>query len=105
MVNQYHVKDILSAGQKMLDIVYIWIVFSEICYGGYSVGIKCFFNRGISDCSPFLTYRKEKTYHINPYKIKQKLVVYFYRYCSEYERETSKEYVKFQAVNMDADTH
>lgn len=81
------------------------VVVSKICYGGYSVGIKRFFDRGISDCLPFLTYRKGKTYHINRYKIKKKLVVYFYGDCSEFERETAKEYVKCQAVNMDADTH
>lgn len=81
------------------------VVVSEICYGGYSVGIKRFFDRGISDCSPFLTYRKGKTYHINRYKIKRKLVVYFYGDCSEFERETAREYVKCQSVNMDADTY
>lgn len=81
------------------------VVVSEICYGGYSVGIKRFFDRGISDCSPFLTYRKGKTYHINRYKIKRKLVVYFYGNCSEFERETAREYVSCQAVNMDAEEY
>ena len=81
------------------------VVVSAICYGGYSVGIKRFFDRGISDCFPFLTYRKEKTYHINRYGIKRKLVVYFYGDCSDFERETAEEYVKCHAVNMDADKY
>lgn len=79
------------------------IVVSQICYGGYSRSIKRFFDRGISDSLPFLTYRKRKTYHKNRYETKRRLTVYFYGNCSEFERETAREYVECHAVNMDAD--
>lgn len=81
------------------------IIVSKLCYGGYSPAVKRFLDRGISDCSPFLTYRKGKTYHINRYKIRKNLAVYFYGECSDFERETAKEYVACHAVNMMADTH
>lgn len=81
------------------------IIVSKICYGGYSPAIKRFLDRGISDCLPFLTYRKGKTYHISRYKVRKNLTVYFYGECSEFERETAEEYVACHAVNMDADTH
>lgn len=79
------------------------VIISEICYGGYSPSIKRFMDRGISDCTPFLTFRKGKTYHMNRYKIKRNLVVYFYGRCSEFERETAEEYVACHAVNMEAE--
>lgn len=81
------------------------LVVSRICYGGYSVGIKRFFDRGISDSSPFLTFRKGKTYHRNRYQTKRELIVCFYGACSDFERETAEEYAACQAVNMDAVSH
>lgn len=81
------------------------VIVSKICYGGYSPAIKRFLDRGISDCLPFLTYRKGKTYHISRYKARKNLTVYFYGECSEFERETAEEYVACHAVNMDAETH
>lgn len=80
------------------------VVVSRLCYGGYSVPVKRFFDRGISDSSPFLTWRKGKTYHVNRYRTKRKLIVYFYGSCSEPERETAREYVTHHADNMDADS-
>lgn len=81
------------------------VIISKICYGGYSPAVKRFLDRGISDCLPFLTFRKGKTYHVNRYKIKRNLIVYFYGEYSEFERETAEEYVACHAVNMEADTH
>lgn len=81
------------------------VVVSRLCYGGYSVPVKRFFDRGISDSSPFLTFRKGKTYHINRYRTRRKLIVYFYGACSEPERETAREYVARHADNMDADSY
>lgn len=81
------------------------VIISKICYGGYSVEVKCFLDRGISDCLPFLTFRNGKTYHANRYKIRRNLTVYFYGECSEFEKETAVEYVACHAVNMEADTH
>lgn len=81
------------------------VIVSRLCYGGYSPAVKRFLDRGISDCTPFLTYRNGKTYHMNRYKIKKNLTVYFYGECSEFERETAEEYVACHAVNMEADTH
>lgn len=80
------------------------VVVSRLCYGGYSVPVKRFFDRGISDSSPFLTWRRGKTYHINRYRTRRKLIVYFYGACSEPERETAREYVARHADNMDADS-
>ena len=81
------------------------VVVSRLCYGGYSVPVKRFFDRGISDSSPFLTFRKGKTYHINRYRSRRKLIVYFYGACNEPERETAREYVARHADNMDADSY
>lgn len=81
------------------------VIVSKICYGGYSPCVKRFLDRGISDCLPFLTLRKGKTYHISRYPVKRNLTVYFYGACSEFERETAEEYVACHAVNMEADTH
>lgn len=81
------------------------VIVSKICYGGYSPAIKRFLDRAISDCLPFLTYRKGKTYHINRYKIRKNLTVYFYGECSDFERETAEEYVACHAINMEAETH
>lgn len=81
------------------------VVVSRLCYGGYSVPVKRFFDRGISDSSPFLTFRKGKTYHINRYRTRRKLIVYFYGTCNEPERETAREYVARHADNMDASSY
>lgn len=81
------------------------VVVSQICYGGYSPAVKRFFDRAISDSSPFLTYRQGKTYHINRYPTKRRLMVYFYGACTEFERETAREYVERQAVNLGAQAH
>lgn len=81
------------------------VIVSRICYGGYSPAVKRFLDRGISDCLPFLTFRKGKTYHAGRYKIKRDLTVCFYGGCSEFERETAEEYVACHAVNMGADAH
>lgn len=81
------------------------VIISKICYGGYSPAVKRFLDRGISDCLPFLTVRKGKTYYTNRYKIRRNLIVYFYGEYSEFERETAEEYVACHAVNMEADTH
>lgn len=81
------------------------VIVSKICYGGYSPSVKRFLDRGISECLPFCTFRKGKTYHINRYATRQNLTVYFYGECSEFERETAEEYVACHAVNMGADTH
>lgn len=81
------------------------VIVSRLCYGGYSPAVKRFLDRGISDCSPFLTFRKGRTYHISRYKVKKHLSVYFYGECSGFERETAEEYVAHHAVNMDAEAH
>lgn len=81
------------------------VIVSKICYGGYSLPVKRFLDRGISDSLPFLTLRKGKTYHINRYQMKRNLIVYFYGACSEFERETAEEFVTCNAVNMKADTY
>lgn len=81
------------------------VIVSKICYGGYSPSVKRFLDRSISDSLPFLTFRKGKTYHINRYKIRRNLTVYFYGECSSFEQETAAEYVAYHAVNMDAGTH
>ena len=81
------------------------IVVSRLCYGGYSPQVKRFFDRGISDSSPFLTYRNGKTYHMNRYKTRRVLTVYFYGDCTELEKATAEEYVARHAVNMDAVSH
>jgi len=81
------------------------VIVSKICYGGYSPSVKRFLDRGISECLPFLTFRKGKTYHINRYKTRRNLIVYFYGECSGFERETAEEYVASHAVNMGADTY
>lgn len=65
------------------------VIVSRLCYGGYSPAVKRFLDRGISDCSPFLTFRKGRTYHISRYKVKKHLSVYFYGECSDFERETA----------------
>lgn len=81
------------------------VIVSKLCYGGYSPAVKRFLDRGISDCLPFLTFRKGRTYHKNRYRAKRSLTVYFYGPCSEFERETAEEYVACHAVNMEAETH
>lgn len=81
------------------------IVVSQLCYGGYSAPIKRFFDRGISESLPFLTYRNGKTYHMSRYKTRRELVVYFYGGCSGFEQETAGEYVERFAVNLDMDSH
>lgn len=81
------------------------VIISKICYGGYSPSVKRFLDRSISDSLPFFTFRKGKTYHINRYKIKRNLTVYFYGECSKFERETAEEYVACLSVNIEADTH
>lgn len=80
------------------------IVVSQLCYGGYSAPVKRFFDRGISESLPFLTYRNRKTYHISRYKTRRKLEVYFYGSCDRLERETAREYVECQAVNLNMDS-
>lgn len=81
------------------------VVVSQLCYGGYSVPIKRFFDRGISESLPFLTYRARKTYHMSRYKTRRTLTVYFYGSCDDLELDTAREYVKRQAVNLDMDSH
>lgn len=81
------------------------VIISKICYGGYSPSIKRFLDRSISDCLPFFTFRKGKTYHTSRYKVRKNLTVYFYGECSEFERETADEYVACHAVGMNADSH
>lgn len=79
------------------------VVVSRLCYGGYSASVKRFFDRGISDSLPFLVYRKGRTYHMNRYKTKRGLSVYFYGESTDFERETAREYVQRLSVNMDAE--
>lgn len=81
------------------------VVVSKLCYGGYSAPVKRFFDRSISESLPFLTWRNRKTYHMSRYGGKRKLAVYFYGGCDGFERETAREYVERQAVNLDMDSH
>ena len=81
------------------------VIVSRICYGGYSPAVKRFLDRGISDCLPFLTFRKGMTYHAERYGTRRKLTVYFYGGCSGFERETAREYVARHAANMAADAY
>lgn len=80
------------------------VIVSRLCYGGYSPPVKRFLDRAISDSLPFFTFRRGRTYHINRYKTRRKLIVCFYGECSRFERETAEEYAACQAANMAADS-
>lgn len=97
--------DAFQHGGAMTGSCETVVIVSKLCYGGYSPAVKRFLDRSISDCLPFLTIRKGRTYHISRYKMKKHLAVYFYGECSDFERETAEEYVACHAVNMDAATH
>lgn len=81
------------------------VVVSQLCYGGYSPSVKRFFDRGISDCLPFLTYRKGRTRHMDRYKVRRRLTVYLYGCCDPFERETARDYVACHAADMGAYAH
>ena len=76
-------------------------IISEICYGGYSSSIKRVMDRSISSSIPFFTYRGWKTHHMKRYHHShQMLSVYLYGKSSELEKETAKELVKMNSINM-----
>ncbi len=76
------------------------IIISEICYGGYSSPVKRVIDRSISISIPFFTYREWKTHHVRRYHHKQMLSVYLYGKCSKLEKETAKELVEMNRINM-----
>ena len=76
-------------------------IISELCYGGYSSSIKRVMDRSIGVSIPFFTYRERKTHHIKRYNHShQMLRVYFYGNGSKLEKETAKELVKMNSINM-----
>jgi multimeric flavodoxin WrbA len=76
-------------------------IISEISYGGYSSSIKRVIDRSIGFSIPFFIYREWKTHHMKRYRHShQMLSVYFYGQASEFEKETAKELVKMNSINM-----
>ncbi len=77
------------------------ILVSRCCYGGYSSPFKAVLDRAIGDSLPFFTWRGGQTHHINRYPRRKLLRVCFYGECTEFERETAKEVVERNRLNLD----
>ena len=77
------------------------IIVSRCCYGGYSSPVKAVLDRAIGVSLPFFTWRDGQTHHISRYSRRKLLRVYFYGECTEFERETAKEVVERNRLNLD----
>lgn len=77
------------------------IIVSRCCYGGYSSPVKAILDRAIGVSLPFFTWRGGQTHHISRYARRKLLRVCFYGECSELERETAREVVERNRLNLD----
>ena len=77
------------------------IIISQCCYGGYSSPVKAILDRAIGSSLPLFTWRGGQTHHISRYPPRKLLRVYFYGECTKFERETAKEIVERNRLNLD----
>lgn len=77
------------------------IIVSRCCYGGYSSPVKAILDRAIGVSLPFFTWRGGQTHHISRYARRKLLRVCFYGECTELERETAREVVERNRLNLD----
>lgn len=77
------------------------IIVSRCRYGGYSAHVKAVLDRAIGGSLPFFTWRGGQTHHISRYPRRGLLRVCFYGECTEFERETAREMVERNRLNLD----
>lgn len=80
------------------------IIVSRCCYGGYSSPVKAVLDRAIGASLPFFTWRGGQTHHISRYPRRKLLRVCFYGESTETERETARELVERNRLNLDYET-
>ena len=76
------------------------LIISQCCYGGYSSHVKSILDRAIGVSLPFFTWRGGQTHHVNRYPRRHLLRVYFYGDCTKFERETAREFVERNRLNL-----
>ncbi|HCM24730.1 MAG TPA: hypothetical protein DHW78_10465 [Ruminococcaceae bacterium] len=88
-----HVGAIIGASDKIT-------IISKITYGGYSSRVKRVLDRSISTSLPLFTYRGWRTHHMKRYHQNQSLDVYLYGRCSDKEKETAREFIEMNRINL-----
>lgn len=81
------------------------IIISPILYGGYSQNIKAVMDRSIGYVLPFFEIVNGEMNHKMRYKNPFRLNVHFYGPCNQNERETAKQLVNANAINLGAGSH
>ena len=76
------------------------ILVSRCVYGGYSGPVKAILDRAIGVSLPLFTWRGGQTHHISRYPRRRLMRVCFYGACTELERETAREVVERNRLNL-----
>ena len=79
------------------------IIISRCDYGGYSSPIKAIVDRSISNSLPFFTWRGGSMHHVSRYSPRQKMLVCFYGDCTDFEKETARQMVEQNRLNLGYD--
>lgn len=81
------------------------MIISPMLYGGYSQNIKAIMDRSIGYVLPFFQIVNGEMNHRMRYQNPFRLRVHFYGSCNQAERETAKQLVGANAVNLGAGSH
>ena len=76
------------------------IIISQCIYGGYSPFVKNVLDRSISYLLPYFKTENGMTCHQKRYNNSVTLIVHFYGKISDAEKETARELVKTNGINM-----
>ena len=89
-------------GKKLSEVEELQII-SKVTFGSYSSAVKNVLDRSISYVLPFFEIRNGEMHHGERYHNDLKISAVFYGDITESEKETSRNLVKANAINLNAD--
>ena len=97
------IKDGFQDMGKRLSEVEEFIIISKATFGSYSSAVKNVLDRSISYVLPFFEIRNGEMHHGERYHNELKITAIFYGDMSENEKQTARNLVKANAVNLNAE--
>lgn len=93
--------DFQDMGKKLSEVDEL-VIISKATFGSYSSAVKNVLDRSISYVLPFFEIRNGEMHHGERYHNDLKITAVFYGNMTEAEKNTSKNLVKANAVNLNA---
>ena len=97
------IKDGFQDMGKRLSEVEEFLIISKATFGSYSSAVKNVLDRSISYVLPFFEIRNGEMHHGERYHNELKITAIFYGDMSENEKQTARNLVKANAVNLNAE--